>query len=73
VRGKLTLVLENEGGETAASQSAPFSIAGLGQQTLFVDLKVPASAGKFLLKGVAQPEGTRHKGPTISRRKVEIK
>lgn len=73
VRGKLTLALESEKGETAASQSEPFSVAGLGQQTLFVDLKVPAAAGRFVLKGVAQPEGARHKGPTISRRKVEIK
>jgi hypothetical protein len=73
VRGDLALSLENEKGEAVARQSQPFSIAALGQQTLFVDFKVPSTKGKFLLKATAQPEGARHKGPTLSRRQVEVK
>jgi hypothetical protein len=72
-RGSFALALENEKGETTVRQSVPFSVGALGQQTLFVRLAVPATSGKFLLKGTAVPEGTRHNGPTMSRRKVEVR
>ncbi len=73
VRGNLTLAWENARGEIVGRESVPFSLAGLGQQTLWVNLAAPAAPGQYLLKGTAMPEGTRHHGPTISRRKVEIR
>lgn len=72
VRGSLALSLENEKGEAVAQQSQPFSVGALGQETVFVDFKVPSTKGKFLLKATARPEGTRHKSPTVSRRRVEV-
>jgi hypothetical protein len=71
--GSLVLSLENEKGETVVRESVPFSLAALGQQTLLVPLDVPAASGRFVLKGTAVPEGTRHAGPTVSRRKVEVR
>ncbi len=72
-RGSLVLSLENEKGETAVRSTVPFSVGALGQQTLFVDLEAPSAPGRYLLKGTATPEGTRHVEPTISRRKLEIR
>ena len=71
-RGSLALALENEKGETVARQATPFDVAALGQQTLFVDFKIPAVTGKFLLKAVAKPDGAPRNGPTVSRRNVEV-
>jgi beta-galactosidase len=70
--GKLVLSLEREDGTEVARKERPFTLNALGQQTYEVDLEVPAAHGKCALKATAYPVGTRHKGPTVSQRKVEL-
>ena len=69
--GRLVLSLERESGECVARSEAAYRLAGLGQETYRVIIKVPDVHGKFLLKATATPASGE--GPTISRRRVEIK
>ena len=48
----------------------PFHIAGVGREAYEVVLPIPKETGKYLLKATAYPQGTRHKTPTVSRRKI---
>jgi len=68
--GKLTLTLEGPGGAVAASTETEFQLAGLGQQTVQLELAAPAKPGDYMLKAVAQAAGVAT--PTISRRQVKI-
>ncbi len=68
--GKLALSIEDERGHSVARTEVPFTVAGLGQQTFFLNLDVPAAQGNFLLKAAAYKNGVSE--PTLSRRKVRI-
>ena len=68
--GSLALVIENQKGEALARQSVPFSLAALGQQTYFVDLTIPITVEKCLLKAIARPDSGAE--PTLSRRRVDL-
>ncbi|MEK7406341.1 MAG: glycoside hydrolase family 2 TIM barrel-domain containing protein [Acidobacteriota bacterium] len=70
-KGKLVLSLEAGGGELAR-QETEFLIPALGQHSYQFELRVPKASGACLLKATAYPEGTRHRSPTVSRRKVSI-
>jgi hypothetical protein len=63
--GPLTLTLERAGGECVARAERTFAVAGLGQETYRLRLRVPDTPGRFVLKAAA--------GATVSRRRVEIK
>src|SRR5581483_3747250 len=62
--GPLALALERENGECVARVERPFTIAAIGQETYRLRLRVPDSAGKYILKATG--------GGTVSRRRVEI-
>ena len=51
---------------------SPFRLAGLGRDVHEVALPIPKETGKYLLKAVAYPQGTRDKSPTVGRRKVSV-
>ena len=51
VQGTLTLALENTQGQATATQTAKFSIAPLGQTTLYNDFKFPDTTGDFSVAG----------------------
>ncbi len=70
--GELALVLEDQHGTPRARKSIQFEVAALGQMTYGIDFDVPEGAGKCILKAVAQPSSARERGPTISRRWVEL-
>ncbi|HUJ21013.1 MAG TPA: hypothetical protein VLX58_05785, partial [Bryobacteraceae bacterium] len=72
VTGNLTLGIEDPKGETLTRQSARFSLAALGQQTYFMELTVPQTIEKCLLKAVARPDGGGDKESTLSRRRVDL-
>lgn len=72
VDGTLVISLETGPGKVVGSCSVPFHIAGVGREVCEAVLPIPEENGEYLLKAVATPNGTRHKGPTISRRKVSV-
>ena len=72
VTGKLVLSVENLEGKTMASTEKPFRLDGVGKYTYELAVSVPKENGKYLLKAVAYPQGTRHKSPTVSQRKVWV-
>jgi hypothetical protein len=68
-KGELRLTLETEDGRELARASQPFEIAALGAVSHDLDLQVPATKGRCLLKAAAITEGGER---TLSRRKVTI-
>jgi len=72
VKGSLALTLHRTDGAESARAEVPFAIPGLGTQTYKLDLKLPDTAGNFLLKATAYPSGGSHTSPTVSRRKVAL-
>jgi hypothetical protein len=70
--GKLSVILETEHGGELARKEVHFSVAALGQQTLYVDFAVPSAAGKCTLKASAVPDDASFGGATVSRRHVTI-
>lgn len=70
--GNLIISLEKSSGEQIAKKSTQFSIAGLGQQTYYIDYEVPAVTGSFLLRAAAKQIGEHSGKPTVSRRRVEV-
>ena len=70
--GRLIISLQKSSGEEIAQKTTQFSIAGLGQQTYYIDYEVPEVAGPFLLKATATQVGKHREKPTVSRRRVEI-
>jgi beta-galactosidase/beta-glucuronidase len=71
-RGKLVLSLESEGGKELARTERAYSLDAAGQASYDLDLRIPSTAGKCLLKAAAHPAGPPSVGPTLSRRKVSI-
>jgi hypothetical protein len=72
VSGKLVLSLENLEGKTLASSEKPFRLDGVGKATYELSVPIPLENGKYLLKAVAYPQSSRHKSPTVSRRKISV-
>ena len=72
VDGKLVLSIEAMDGTLLASREASFRLAGVGRDVYKLSLPIPKENGKYLLKAVATPQGTRHKSPTVCRRKVSV-
>jgi hypothetical protein len=72
VSGKLVLSLENLEGKTLASSEKPFKLDGVGKATYELSVPIPQENGKYLLKAVAYPQSSRHKSPTVSRRKISV-
>ena len=72
VEGKLLLSIETQEGAPRASREVPFHLGGFGRDGYEVVLPIPKETGKYLLKAVACPRGTRHKSPTVSRRKISV-
>jgi hypothetical protein len=70
--GKLVLSLESAGQKEVARREVDFTLRGLGQFSYNVDLHIPRLSGEYLLKATAVPNGTRHSGSTLSRRRVSI-
>ncbi len=70
--GRLVLAMEDAGGKELARAEQNFLIPALGQHTYLFELAVPKAAGACLLKAAAHPQGSRHAGPTVSRRRVTI-
>ena len=69
-KGSLAITFESEKGEQVSRQTAPFDLSALGQQTVFLPLRVPNVTGKYLLKATATVTGA--KSGTVSRRRVAI-
>jgi len=72
VEGTLTLALENTKGERAATQTAKFKIAPLGQATIYDDFKFPQATGDFLLRAVIDYQGNGAVVSTQSRRHLKL-
>lgn len=70
--GTLVLGIETREGVSLATRETPFRLAGLGREVYQLALPVPQDHGKYLLKATARPQGTRHKGPTVGRRKLSV-
>ncbi len=70
--GKLSLTLETQQGGELARKDVSFSVAALGQQTLYVDFAVPQAAGKCTLKATAIADDPTFGSATVSRRHVTI-
>jgi len=72
VQGTLTLALENTQGQATATQTAKFSIAPLGQTTLYNDFKFPDITGDFLLRAIIHYPENGKDFSTQSRRHVKL-
>lgn len=72
VTGKLVLTVESLDGKKLASSEKPFQLDGAGRNAYELSVPIPKEAGKYLLKAVAYPDGSRHKSPTISLRKLSV-
>ena len=70
--GKLVLTVESLDGKTLASSEKPFQLDGVGRNAYELSVPIPRENGKYLLKAVAYPDGSRHKSPTISLRKLSV-
>jgi hypothetical protein len=72
VEGTLTLALENATGERAATQTAKFKIAALGQETIYASFKFPQTTGDFLLRAIIEYPDNGADLFTQSRRFVKL-
>ncbi|MCF7730160.1 MAG: beta galactosidase jelly roll domain-containing protein [Akkermansiaceae bacterium] len=72
VAGKLVLTVESPDGRKLASSEKPFQLDGAGRNAYELSVPIPKETGKYLLKAVAYPEGSRHKSPTVSLRKLSV-
>lgn len=77
VEGKLVLSLESVGEQkTVATSETRFKVDVAGKRICTLKLSIPAlvPSGKndYLLKAVAYPDGSRHKGQTTSVRKIRV-
>jgi hypothetical protein len=70
VEGTLTLALENSKGERVNNQTRNFTIAALGQNTIYNDFKFPSTTGDFLLRAIIEYGENGGEISTQSRRHV---
>jgi hypothetical protein len=73
VSGKLVLSLETPDGKVLSSAQKPFRLDACGNGTVELSVTVPKENGRYLLNATAHPEELGHKGPTVSRRKIELR
>jgi hypothetical protein len=73
VSGKLVLSLETPEGKVLSSTQKPFRLDACGNGAVELSVTVPNESGRYLLNARAHPDGVRHKGPTVSRRKIEVR
>ena len=66
-KGSISLVVEDRMGKVLAKVSRPYEIAGYGQMTYPLSLRLPDTEGEVTLKAIATPEEAS-KDATISRR-----
>lgn len=66
--GKLVLSLSSESGTELAKREIGFSVRALGQETYMIDLGIPATTGKCLLKAAAYT--SKSAKPTLSQRRI---
>ena len=71
--GTLAVVFETIGGQPLARTEVPFALAGLGQETYIVNVKIPQASGKCWLKAIATPTSGKQKDTTVSRRHIELR
>jgi hypothetical protein len=72
VEGTLTVALENSSGERMANQAKKFTIAALGQNTIYNDFKFPSTTGDFLLRAIIKYRVNGNAMFTQSRRHVKV-
>ncbi|MDD6210684.1 MAG: glycoside hydrolase family 2 TIM barrel-domain containing protein [Bacteroidales bacterium] len=68
VKGSLTLQLEDSDGNVLYSQSEPFSLDAIGQNTSRIYFDFPEREGEFILKAIARYNGET----TTSLRKINL-
>jgi beta-galactosidase len=72
VEGTLTVALENSSGERMANQAKKFTVAALGQNTIYNDFKFPSTTGDFLLRAIIKYRVNGNAMFTQSRRHVKV-
>lgn len=72
VSGRLVISIETLEGKTLASNEKLFQLGGVGKGSYELSLPIPKENGRYLLKTVAYPDGSRHKSPTVARRKISV-
>jgi hypothetical protein len=72
VSGRLVLSLEALDGKVLSSAEKQFRLEAVGKNTYELSVPVPKESGRYLLNATAHPEGSRHKGTTVSRRKISV-
>ncbi len=72
VEGTLTLALDNVQGEQVAAQSEKFTIAPLGQRTIYNNFKFPQTTGDFLLRAIIRYAENGKEASAQSRRHVKL-
>jgi hypothetical protein len=72
VSGKLVLSLETPEGKVLSSTQRPFRLDACGKGAVELSVTVPKESGRYLLNATAHPEDSRHKEPTVSRRKIAV-
>lgn len=70
--GALVISLEAADGKVVAEQREKFAVAPLGAETYTVNITMPGTPGKYLLKAIATPGGNAFDGATVSRRRIVI-
>ncbi len=66
----VALTLEDNSGAVVAKSTREITVPANGQQTVELELEVPAKAGDYTLRAAAQRSGTQ--SPTVSRRWVRV-
>src|ERR1035437_909026 len=72
VEGTITLALENTKGERVISKTRSFTIARLGQNTIYDGFKFPGTTGDFLLRAIIEHGENGAEVSTQSRRHVKV-
>jgi hypothetical protein len=72
VSGKLVLSLETPDGKVLSSTQKPFRLDAFGKGAVGLSATVPKESGRYLLNATAHPDDSRHKEPTVSRRKIAV-
>jgi len=73
VSGKMVLSVETPDGKVLSSADKSFRVDAAGKSTVELSVLVPRENGRYLLNATAHPDGSRHKGPTVSRRKIDVR
>jgi hypothetical protein len=72
VKGTLSLELEDKHGGQIVTQKRTFTIAPLGQNTLYCNFEFPQATGDFLLRAVIRYSESGNTVATQSRRRLKL-